>query len=107
MFANNERVANIRPCLVSFTDSQGITHEVQVCGESLYEAAVLALAEFRRCGFAEAVYGPATRLRVAVEPPATTHEVTVAKIQAWLEGGGKSPSEHALKTRLRAALSGR
>jgi len=77
-------VPNIRPCLVAFTDSQGITHGVQVCGESLYEAAVLALAEFRRCGFTNAVFGPATRLRVSVEAPATTHEVSVAKIHAWL-----------------------
>src|SRR5215831_1977241 len=37
-------------CRVSFTDSEGITHCAEVAAESLYEAAVLALAEFDRCG---------------------------------------------------------
>jgi hypothetical protein len=29
------------------------------------------------------------------------HELSVEKVRAWLEGGGKSPNEHALKLRLR------
>ena len=33
---------------------------------SVYEAAVLALAEFRQCGFADATFGPATRLTIRV-----------------------------------------
>ena len=35
--------------------------------------------------------GPATRLKVAVESPATTHELSVAKLQSWLESSGKTP----------------
>jgi hypothetical protein len=39
-----------RQCRVSFTNSEGITHCAEVTAETLYEAAVLALAEFHRCG---------------------------------------------------------
>lgn len=98
-------VPNIRPCIVSFADSVGINHSVTVCGESLYETAVLALAEFRKCGFADATFGSGTHLTVAVQAPATTHEVSVGKLTAWLESGGRSPREQALKVRLRALLS--
>ena len=45
-------------------DSEGLEHAVEVAAASLYEAAVMALAEFLRCGFADASFGPGTRLTV-------------------------------------------
>ena len=91
-------------CRVSFTDSAGVTHTVSVSASSLYEAAALGIAEFRRCGFAEAMVGPATRLRVAVVAPATAHELTVGKLRAWLDSSGKTPREQAVKVGLREIL---
>jgi hypothetical protein len=35
---------------------------VEITASSLFEAAVLAMAEFRRHGFADATFGPATKL---------------------------------------------
>lgn len=55
-------VPTARSCSVSFTDSEGISHAVVITASTLYEAAVLELAEFRRCGFAEATFGPGTKL---------------------------------------------
>src|SRR5690348_16814424 len=72
-------------CKVGFTDGAGVTHSVGVTASSMYEAAVLGLAELKRCGFAMAIAGPATRLTVMVEAPATTHELSVARLQAWLD----------------------
>ena len=94
-------------CRVSLTDTTGVTHTVSVVASSLYEAAALGIAEFRRCGFAEAIVGPATRLKVAVESPATMHELTVAKLQSWLESSGKTPREPAIKVNLRQVLAGK
>ena len=64
-----------RICLVSFTDTNGIRHAVEVAASTLYEAATLAMAHFRRCGFTENAPGPATRLTVTVKGPSTSHEV--------------------------------
>lgn len=89
------------PCL---TDSEGLEHAVDVPPAWVFEVAVLALAEFWRCGFADATFGPATRLTIRVKQPETEHTVSVAKLQAWLDGGGKSPNEQALKSRLRSVL---
>jgi hypothetical protein len=68
-----------RTCRVSFTDSEGIEHAVGVAAASLYEAAVLALAEFRCCGFADATFGPAIRLNVRVKAPEEEPAVNVGK----------------------------
>jgi hypothetical protein len=86
-----------RTCLVSFTDSEGIQHAVEVAAGSLYEAPVLAMAQFRRCGFTVDTRGPATRLTVAVKMPSTTHEVQWGKIETWLQSAGK-PNEQTMKT---------
>src|SRR5258708_39440252 len=45
-----------------------------------------------------------TALTVTVKAPATSHEVRVSKIEAWLQSGGRSPNEQALKVRLRELL---
>jgi hypothetical protein len=41
---------------------------------------------------------------VTVKAPATSHEVRLSKIEAWLQSGGKSPNETAMKNRLRELL---
>jgi len=88
-------------CEVSFCDSSGISHSVEVAASSLFEAAVLALARFRRAGLSESALGPATKLRIAARPPAAARAVTVAGVQAWLDSNGRSPREQTLKARLR------
>jgi hypothetical protein len=57
-------VPTARSCSVSFTDTEGISHSVDIAASSLFEAAVLAMAEFRRHGFADATCGPGTKLTV-------------------------------------------
>ncbi len=104
IFAHDETVPS--SCKVAFTDGAGVTHSVSVAASSLYEAAALALAEFKRSGFAMAMAGPGTRLTVTVESPSTAHELTVARLQAWLDSSGKTPREQAVKVRLRQSLSG-
>lgn len=70
-----------------------MTHTVTVSAASLNEAAVLGIVEFKRSGFAFANVGIATRLKISVDPPATTHELSVWKLQAWLDTNGKTPRE--------------
>jgi hypothetical protein len=81
-----------------------MTHTVSVSASSLYEAAALALAEFKRSGFALATVGPGTRLKIAVDAPSTTHEVSIARLQSWLDTNGKTPREQASKVTLRQLL---
>ena len=84
-------------------DSENIRHSVEVTASTLYEAAVLAMPEFRRCGFTVNAPGPATRLTVTVKMPTTSHEVQWGKIEAWLQSAGR-PNEQGMKGRLREVL---
>jgi len=92
----------VRACVVSFLDSDGIRHSVEVQAGSLYEAAVLAMSTFRQH---DCQPGLASQLEVRVTSPSVMHTVTVKKVREWLEGGAKSPSEKLAKERLKAMLS--
>ena len=93
----------VRACIVSFTDPDGFRHSVEVQAESLYEAVVLATRAFREH---ECTPGPASRLEVEVRSPNVTHEVTMRKVQEWLDGACKSPNEKVTKQRLKGLLAG-
>jgi hypothetical protein len=67
-------VAHNRICTVSFTDPEGISHSVEVAATTLYEASVLAVAQFRRAGLFDVHVGPGTRLKVAVKQLKATAE---------------------------------
>jgi hypothetical protein len=73
-----------------------------ICPKSLN----CTVAEFRRANLADPIVGPGTRLRIAVEPPTSSHEITFQKLTAWLDGSAKSPREGLLKSQLRAILGG-
>ena len=66
----------------------------------------MAMAEFRRGGFAEANFGPATRLTIRVKAPEAEHTVSVGKVNAWLDGAARSPTERLEKNKLKALLAG-
>jgi hypothetical protein len=80
-------------------------HSVEVIASSIYEAAVMAIKEFRSCSFTEVNAGKVTRLNVAVRGPAESHEITVGQVENWLQSSGKSPKEQIAKTKLAELLS--
>ena len=99
------RVGNARPCVVSFVDSTGIRHSIEVAAESLYEAAALGVREFRRHPWTDGMEpGAMTNLAVSVKSPAVTHEVTIRQLERWAAATAKSPHEVLLKSRVRVLL---
>jgi hypothetical protein len=87
-------------CIVSYLDTEGLRHTVEVEAESLYEAAVLAIRTFRQH---DCEPGQASILEVEVRS-SVTHTVTIRKIHDWLNGGARTPKEAVTKERLRALL---
>ncbi len=82
-------MGNPKNCTVSFQDSDGVRHSVDVGAATLYEAAVLALKAFREvnCG-----PGPASQLSVDVRNPSVTHTLSAQSVENWLNGGGDQPA---------------
>jgi hypothetical protein len=86
-------------------DSAGIRHSVEVAAESLYEAAALAVNEFRRHPWTEGMEpGAVTRLAVSVNAPEMTHELSIRHLEKWAASSSTSPSDAVLKARIRALL---
>jgi hypothetical protein len=78
-------VPTAHTCLVSFTDTNNISHAVEVAANTLYEAATLAMVEFRS-GFTENAPGPATRLMVTVKAPSTGSWRWVTSLRLEISG---------------------
>jgi hypothetical protein len=98
--SENATLRVVASCSVSFLDTEGLRHTVEVEAESLYEAAVLAIRIFRQH---DCEPGQSSRLEVEVKS-SVTHVLTPKKIQEWLNGGARTPKEAVMKERLRALL---
>jgi hypothetical protein len=80
-------------CVVSFVDTDGIRHTVEVEAESLFEAAAPALRTFKQH---DCEPGVITKLEVVRS--AVTHTVTPKRLHRWLQGSAKSPKEAVRKS---------
>jgi hypothetical protein len=97
------RPVPVRTCTVSFADTRGIRHAVDVQAESLYEAVVLAVTMLRADPWIERV-GPSTALDVEVREPATRHSLSLLQVERWLDGATSSPLEASKKAKLRVLM---
>ena len=93
-----------RKCIVKFRDRDGVEHSTHVTAASLYEAALVALGQFRRDDWSrEAAFEMGT-LQVEVWEPPTVHKISVATVERWLQRAGGSPRDVALRHRIRERL---
>jgi hypothetical protein len=70
-------------CFVSYLDTEGIRHSVEVEAGSLYEAAALAAATLKKHECAPADTG---NLEIDIRS-SVTHTITLKKVRQWLAGG--------------------
>src|SRR5580658_8293997 len=70
-------------CRVSFTDSDGVLHGVDVDAESLYEAVAIAVAQFREDDIRPLSPGPMTEFTVAVHRNPTEHRIRLGQVAKW------------------------
>jgi hypothetical protein len=94
----------VKRCRVSFVDSDGVEHAVELDARSLYEAVGLAIDRFRRCEHVS--YDPKGLHEFIVESrePGTQHRLTRNMFDAWLRRPGGSPADVARKNRLKELL---
>ncbi len=87
-------------CIVSYFNTEGLWHTVEVEAERLHEAATLALRTFREHNCEPEVMG---KLEVEV-CSSVTLTLAVQRLQNWSNDGAKSPKEAVTKERLRELL---
>jgi hypothetical protein len=93
-----------RQCVVTFRDAEGVEHAVDVTAESLYEAAALALQQFRRSEWSRGASLDTGTFKVEVCEPATFYRLKVADLERWLARSGGKPRDVALRQRVRSRL---
>jgi hypothetical protein len=96
--------ASVKRCRVSFRDSEGVEHSVELDARTLYEAVGLAIDRFRRCEHVK--YDPQGLHEFTIEPrePGTQHRLSRNTFDAWLRRPGRSPADVSLKSRLKGLL---
>jgi hypothetical protein len=96
----------VAACRVSFKDPSGIQHAVDVAADSLYEAAALAVVEFRRQGLVETTIGPGTELRVRSFLAVTRHySLTMGRLEEWARHGTcRGPKQKVYRDRIAQML---
>ena len=89
---------------MSFVDSDGVEHAVELDARTLYEAVGLAIDRFRRCEHVS--YDPKGMHEFVVESreASTQHRLTRNMFDAWLRRPGGSPADVARKGRLKELL---
>jgi hypothetical protein len=89
---------------VSFVDSDGVEHAVELDARTLYEAVGLAIDRFGRCK--HVAYDPQGMHKFVVESrePSTQHRLTRSMFDAWLRRPGGSPADVARKNRPKGRL---
>jgi hypothetical protein len=92
-------------CRVSFTDSDGVLHGVDVEAESLYEAVAIAVAQLREDDVSPSSPGPMTEFTVSVYRNPVEHKIRLQQVVKWsertTEGG---PAGIVKRKRVRALL---
>ena len=96
----NDNLRHMASCIVSYIDTSGIRHAVELQADSLYEAGVLALKVFKQN---ECEPGDISKLEIEVRS-SVIHTVSVRQVKEWLNGGARSPKEAITKDRLRGLL---
>lgn len=92
-----------RRCLVSFRDHDGVEHISEVMAGSLFEAAALALKQFRRAEWSREGSLDTAILRVEV-CESTFYNVKVAELEAWLQRTGGAPRDIIPRQKVRSRL---
>jgi hypothetical protein len=93
----------VRVCTVSFQDSRGIRHAVDVEAESLYEAVVFAVRRFRGDPWTQHI-AAGTVLDVEVREPAVRHSLSLQHVERWLAGATANPNDASKKAKLKLIL---
>jgi hypothetical protein len=91
---------SVSRCRVSVTDSEGISHAVEVQAESLYEAVALAVSEFRNDSVTS-MPGPMTEFMVSIQRPSIEHRIRLGQVSQWAAQGGTKEGPAGITRRQR------
>ena len=92
-------------CRVSFSDSDGVQHGIDVDADSLYEAVAIAVGQLREDDLSPAAPTPNTEFIVMVYRQPTEHRLFLKQVLKWAEPTTRDgPAGITKRQRVRALL---
>jgi hypothetical protein len=94
----------VRSCRVTITDTEGVSHTVEVTASTLYEAVALGLKAIRSHDWVEGIPERFATVRVSVTDIPVEHTVKLRDFTSWLERTAGSPKDVTARSRVREIL---
>jgi hypothetical protein len=101
-----ESMGSSKKVLVSFRDADGVEHVVEIVAGSVFEAAALALKQFRKRDWSREASFETGVLRVEVFET-SFYNLLVSDLEAWLKKSGGSPREMTMRNNILSKLEDR
>jgi hypothetical protein len=97
----------VKPCRVSFRDTQGVEHAARVQAINRYHAFGLAMHQMRRCQWSHPDYRGVQKMTVEILDEPTVRkkiQVTRDEFESWMSVEKSSEPEKRMKKHLRMLL---
>lgn len=94
----------VRSCRVTITDTEGVSHTVEVTASTLYEAVALGLKAIRGHDWVGGLSEQFGIVRVCVTDIPVEHTVKLRDFASWLERTAGSPKDVTARRRVREIL---
>ncbi len=94
----------VRSCRVTVTDTDGVSHTVEVTAATLFEAVAQGLAALRGREWVAGIPQGPNVVTVSVAEVPIQHQVKLLEFTRWLERTGGSPRDVVQRQKLRAIL---
>lgn len=96
----------VKTCIVTFTGPDDVQHQTEVQAESVFEAAAMALRQFREDTWSAEASHWTGLLEMRVKQPEVRHRVMLSKFQKFVEAQGGTLRQQSLRDRVKAILNG-
>jgi hypothetical protein len=94
----------VRSCRVTVTDTEGVSHTVEVTASTLYEAVALGLKAIRGHDWVQGLSEDFGIVRVSVTDIPVEHTVKIRDFNAWLQRSARSPKGVSTRSRTQEIL---
>ena len=95
----------VKSCLVTISDMEGVAHTVEVTAAMLYEAVALGLKQIRGNEWVEGMPDGLNTVTVCVKNVQVEHAVRIGEFTKWLERKGGSPAEMTRPRKIKEILA--
>src|SRR5438552_25525 len=97
----------VKTCVVTFVGPDEVHHQTEVQAESLYEAAALALRQFRDDQWSAEPSHFTGLLKLVIKQPEVEHRVLLEKFYTFIEQNGGTLRQQTLREKVKKILDGR